>query len=200
MGLFRNKVLFRAERELPDPEELTLRFRRRVVVLTSIGALCLLSIPVLRDQIPALDAHRSARKLAEILLDSRVLASQTRSPVLLTVTSSPTRAWIRSVRGATKDCTQEAPGPKEQFPSDPVEWRLSYLAENAVPGSAEKEVHEICFHPYEGLYVNHELLKEGQLQVLVRPEEDISANRIDRVQRITIQNHGSEISLEPSGS
>jgi len=200
MFFLRNKVLFRAEKELPDPEVLKLRFRRRVVLLTMLGAFYLLSIPVLREQIPALETHKNARKFTELLQNTRYLAASMRRPLVLTMEKTESKNWTRATKASYKDCSQEASGPLEIFPPMPVEWKIIYLAENGRQGIDEREVKEICFHPIYGVYVNGEPLNNGLLQVLIQPQEDQKQNNFDRTQRISIQNFGSEIYLEPSNT
>ena len=202
MGLFfRNKVLFRAEKEMPDPEDLKLRFRRRVVLLTGFGAVCLLSIPVFRDQIPALESHKELRKFTEVLLQSHLLAEQTRSPVVLTLLKNgKTQEWEREIRVAAEDCSVVAAAPVEKIATALGEWHITYLPENPAPGVSVMEMQSICLHPRHGIFVNNKLVKQGLVQVLLRPEEDSSSARLDRMQKISLHNEGSEINLEPSGS
>lgn len=110
MGLFRRTTIFHVEESLPDPEELKLRFRRRVLLVTFFAFLIVLGAPVVRELRPFLSGRVEARRFAERMLEARTLASVSRAPVSLEI-SADGQAWKRKTYLPADGCEKEATGP-----------------------------------------------------------------------------------------
>ena len=165
MRLFRRRTIFHAEDSLPDPEELKLRFRRRILLLTFFGFLLVLTIPVVRDLKSNLEARVEARKFADWLMESRTFAAMARAPISLEFNPAA-RVWVRTPQVAGPDCATEAAGPVEQRGSKEVSWKLQVQQESGETLPARR----ICFHPSMGLVLDSVPIKEGRLLITVQSE------------------------------
>ena len=159
MFFFRRKTIFHVEEALPDPEELKLRFRRRVLLLTLTGCLATLSVPVARDLREDLKAREGARKFAETLLESRSLASKGRHPVSLAL-EGDSRTWRRSLHRPGESCSSAAAAIDQTWPT-PTDWKLQVQTAGGTAVSGRT----ICLHPTEGLYLDQTPLENGRLLV-----------------------------------
>ncbi len=157
MPLFRKRTIFHVEEALPDPEDLKLRFRRRVLLLTFIGFLVVLAIPVGRDLQGELLLRQTVRAFAEKILETRTLASIGREPISLSV-GSDNRSWRRIFHGTGQDCSAQVPSPEEAWTS-PVTWKLQLQKENGETFSG----HSLCAHPTLGLMLDSVPVAEGKL-------------------------------------
>jgi hypothetical protein len=164
MGLFRQRTIFHAEDSLPDPEEIKLRFRRRILWLTFFGFLLVLAIPVIRDLRSNLEARSEARRFAQWMIEARTSAAASRAPVALHYNAS-TNAWTRSPCAAGTNCSAEVPGPAEQWPASEARWTLQYQPAAGETLSAKR----ICFHPNVGLELDSSAVTDGKLLITVLP-------------------------------
>lgn len=169
MGLFRKSTIFHAEDSLPDPEEIKLRFRRRILLLTFCGFLLVLTIPVVRDLRSNLEARAEARKFSEWMMETRALAGASRNPISLEF-DAVSHSWRRIPHASGADCKTEAAGPVELRPSPDVNWilQMQQAAGETVP------VHRICFHPLGGLILDSVPIQEGKLLITVNKEMEDS--------------------------
>ncbi|MGZ3704429.1 MAG: hypothetical protein ACXWP1_00290, partial [Bdellovibrionota bacterium] len=92
MSLFRRNTIFHVEETIPDPEELKLRFRRRILLCALTGFIAVLGAPVARDLHQNLNARAEARRFAEHMLTARTLAAESRVPVALDL-RAVTQGW-----------------------------------------------------------------------------------------------------------
>ncbi len=176
MGLFRKNTIFHVEETLPDPEELKLRFRRRILFCAVIGFLLVLGTPVARDLRPTLNARAEARRFAEQMLEARTISATSRMPVSLKI-GADRLSWSRHFHAAGDSCDAEAPGPSAVVPTEGALWKLQAQQENgtAVTG------HFLCWHPAKGLLLDSLPLGEGKLLVSLAyredggPEKDLAA-------------------------
>lgn len=159
MPFFRRKTLFHVEETLPDPEELKLRFRRRVLILTFIGFVAVLAIPVARDLRPDLATRKGAREFAEKLLETRVLAAQSRAPIALELAEDG-KSWKRVFHGVGQDCASHVAGPEEIWPSD-ISWKLQVQKEGGETYGGKA----LCLHPTLGLLLDSVPVENGKLLV-----------------------------------
>lgn len=165
MRIFRPRTIFHVEDSLPDPEELKLRFRRRILLLTFMGFLIVLGIPVFRDLKGNLEARSEARKFAEWLMETRTQAAVGRLPISVDYDSS-THTWSRIHHAPADNCALEAMGPPEQKISGAVTWKLQMQQESGETLPAK----HICMHPLLGLILDGQPMKEGKLLITASPE------------------------------
>lgn len=184
--------MFRVDTSLPDPDILKLRFRRRFFFLTLLGALLLLTVPVLRDRLPALRAHKEARVLAERLLDMRLLAQQNKAASAIELLNTK-QAWSLLEFGTRSNCDgNEAMAPRQQIEAVGLRWRLVQTDAN---GAQTKDIERICFHPLLGVLADSVPLKDQDLSIVVGPSADSETGRQDRLRQISIQKQGDELGL-----
>lgn len=160
MPLFRRKTLFHVEETLPDPEELKLRFRRRVLILTFLGFLAVLAIPVARDMRSDLATRKGARLFAEKILETRLLAANSRNPISLEL-EPDSKSWRRvfHARGGN-DCAVGSIGPDEHWPSE-ISWKLQVQKE----GGETFGGRVLCLHPTLGILLDSVPVENGKLLV-----------------------------------
>lgn len=166
MPLFRRKTLFHVEETLPDPEELKLRFRRRVLILTFLGFLVVLAIPVARDLRSDLSTRKGARLFAETILETRLLAARSRAPISLEM-EPDSKSWRRvfHARGSS-DCATGNIGPEEYFPSE-ISWKLQVQKE----GGETYGGRVLCLHPTLGILLDSLPVENGKLLVTALRED-----------------------------
>lgn len=165
MRLFRPRTIFHVEDNLPDPEELKLRFRRRILLLTFLGFLIVLGIPVFRDLKGSLEARSEARRFAEWLMETRTQAAHSRFPISVDYDPA-THAWTRIPHAPGENCALEAMGPPEQKISGAVSWKMQVQQETGETLPAR----HICLHPLIGLLLDGSPMKEGKLLVTAQSE------------------------------
>jgi len=166
MSIFRRKTIFHAEDALPDPEELKLRFRRRVLLLTFVGFLAVLSIPVARDLQPDLVARSQTRRFADRILEARTLASVGRAPVSLEL-AKDNRTWTRVFHARDTDCASPASAPEESWNSQ-VAWKLQVQKSSGETLSGRS----LCLHPSEGLLLDSVPVAAGKLLITAFTEPE----------------------------
>jgi len=159
MSIFRRKTIFHVEDALPDPEELKLRFRRRVLLLTFVGFLAVLSIPVARDLQPDLAARSQTRRFADRILEARTLASVGRAPVSLEL-DGDSRTWKRVFHARDADCASPASAPEESWNSE-VSWKLQVQKSTGETFSGRS----LCLHPSQGLLLDAVPVADGKLLI-----------------------------------
>jgi hypothetical protein len=167
MLFFRRKTLFHVEASLPDPEELKLRFRRRVLLLTFVGFLVVLTIPVARDLKPDLATRNSTRLFAEKILETRFLASTSRAPISLELEADG-HSWKRVFHAQGDDCTIPTAGPEESWSTPTVGWKLQVKKEDGDTYSGRT----LCLHPTLGLMIDKVPIGEGKLLVTALRENE----------------------------
>jgi hypothetical protein len=177
MSLFRRSTIFHIEETLPDPEELKLRFRRRVLLTATLGFLAVLGAPVARDLRPNLNARAEARRFAERMLEARTLAAESRVPVGLEI-HGDRRGWSQLFYAAGETCTSEAPGPHASYNTEGVLWKLKAEQENGTAVTGQK----LCWHPGRGLLLDSIPLEKGKLLVTLSasleegaPEQELAS-------------------------
>lgn len=179
MSLFRRSTIFHVEETLPDPEELKLRFRRRVLLCATAGFLAVLGAPVARDLKTNLHARAEARRFAERLLEARSLAAASRAPVALEM-SADHQTWKETFYVAGEACVTEAPGPHVQFSGDGMRWKMKAQQANGTTVTGSK----LCWHPGKGLLLDAQPLEqEGKLLVSLSasPEEGLPEQELASV-------------------
>lgn len=171
MSIFRRKTIFHVEDALPDPEEIKLRFRRRVLLLTFVGFIAVLSIPVARDLKGDLLARNQARIFGERILETRKLASIGRVPVSLEL-GDDSRSWRRVFHEKENQCSAPVAGPSETWPSE-IAWKLQVRKANGESFSGRN----LCLHPSQGLLLDMIPISDGQLLItaLKNSGQDASA-------------------------
>jgi|GEM_PF-5198950 len=165
MGLFRRNTIFHVEESLPDPEELKLRFRRRVLMLTVCGFLAVLGAPVVRELRPYLHGRVEARRFAESMLEARTLASKARVPVSLEIDPGG-QTWKRKFYAPSSGCEKETAGPVAALPASGVIWKLKAEQENGESVTG----HKLCWHPDKGLLLDTVPLANAKLLVSLAGE------------------------------
>jgi len=167
MALFRKSTIFHVEETLPDPEELKLRFRRRILLCAVLGFLLVLGAPVARDLRSTLRGRAEARRFAEEMLEARTISAISRMPVSLQI-SADRQGWRRHFHISGEACGAEAPGPSAVVPTVGARWKLQAQQEDgsAVTGST------LCWHPSKGLLLDSLPLGEGKLLVSLASNED----------------------------
>jgi hypothetical protein len=167
MRIFRPRTIFHVEDSLPDPEELKLRFRRRILLLTLLGFLIVLTIPVFRDLRGNLEARSEARKFGEWLLEARTQAAVGRIPISIDFDPAA-RSWMRTRHVPGESCGAEALGPKEIRASGAISWKLQVQQETGETLPAK----QICLHPLRGLILDGVPMKEAKLLITATPEQE----------------------------
>jgi hypothetical protein len=171
MSIFpwRKRVIFRVESSLPDPLEQKYRLRQKIVALTFLGAVGVLSIPVVRDRQAAIDATRASRHLAEFILDSQSLGMLNRTSVLLELRD---QHWQRLLLDSPDCKLAQSTVPPQSFAQNDIKWTIKYGAQ---------ELTQICLSPGHGLLdTQGQPLNHAQLQIVSTPKEDIEQARSDR--------------------
>lgn len=185
MSFFRRRTLFHVEERLPDQEDLRLRFRRRMLASAVLGFLLVLGFPVYRELHPELRARRETRRLAEALLESRLLAARSRAPVALRIVD---RRWERSFLSPGSGCNDPSPSPVQSWESAAVSWLLKLQRANGEPVLGT----QLCLHPLKGLLLGDEPVGEGTLLISAQPVvEEGQAPR--RAAHLLISQYGAEI-------
>lgn len=188
---FKKHVMFKVEHGNADPEAEKWRFRRRVLALAFLGALILLSIPVIKDRSPSINTKAQTRKFAEWILDIRSLAKLNNKAVKINFSQN---SWQASSFKSGTQCQREILETNlNHFEFENISTQL--LMVNAEAGS-KQSVTEICFEPRMGIFVDGHELASKSLVVLNRPNVDITSNRDDRVHALTVWNNGDSLALE----
>ncbi len=165
MSLFRRNTIFHVEESLPDPEELKLRFRRRVLLVTLCGFLAVLGTPVVRELRPHLQARVEARRFAENMLEARTLAAHSRMPVALELDAAG-QSWKRKIYAPSEHCEKEIAGPVHSLPASGLGWQLKAEQENGESVTG----HKLCWHPGKGLLLDTVPLANAKLLVSLAAE------------------------------
>ncbi len=189
--IFRKRVLFRVEETLPDPEEQKWIFRRRVLALTALIAIGILSVPVFQDRAPHLRTLTEARSLAGTILATRLYATQHRVAVSLRLDPADRRSWIRTFH-ATADCSTADTLPAQKFSLSRSVWRIQPIMQDASEG---KEVQTLCFDPWKGLIADGVPVNDSKIAIQGYPEEDIETQRTDRVTQVLIDQGGATVTI-----
>lgn len=189
MGIFRRKTIFHVEDALPDPEEIKLRFRRRVLLLTFAGFLAVLSIPVARDLKADLDARSGARKFAEKILESRSLASSGRTAVSLEL-AGDSRSWKRVFHGSNDitPCGSPSPGADDLWDSELL-WKVQLQKTSGETFSGRN----LCLDPTQGLLLDSVPVADGKLLIAVLNEEE--EGRAKEAAYLLVSQFGAEIEM-----
>lgn len=183
---FRRRTLFHVEERLPDQEDIKLRFRRRVIACALVGFVVVLGFPVLRELQPELHARRETRWLAQLLLESRLMAAKSRAPVALRVNGGKWERLILAKGAGCKDLAASTPA--QVWESEGVNWQLKLQRASGDPmvGSS------LCVHPLEGLLLENEAVAEGTLLISANPVADTDPSG-PRSSHLLISQHGAEI-------
>jgi len=160
MSLFRRNTIFHVEETIPDPEELKLHFRRRILLCALVGLLAVLGTPVARDLRPNLHARAEARRFVERMLNARTFAAQTRTPVGFEL-SADRQSWLQVNYANGEACSMESSGPPSRFAADGFSWKLQAQQENG----AALTGHKLCWHPAKGLLLDSSPLDSGNLLI-----------------------------------
>lgn len=173
MSIFRRNTIFHVEETIPDPEELKLRFRRRILLCASVGFIAVLGAPVARDLRPNLHARAEARRFAERMLSARTVASEARMPVGFEL-GADKQSWLQVNYANGEGCTSETSGPPSHFAADGFSWKLQAQQENGTALTG----HKLCWHPGKGLLLDSVPLDAGKLLVtLMGPGEEGGAEQ-----------------------
>lgn len=165
MGIFRKSTIFHVEESLPDPEELKLRFRRRVLIFSFLAFLFVLGAPVAKDLRQNLKARAQARRFAEQMLSARTLAAITRQPVSLELAANR-QGWVRHQHASGETCQGATQGEAESFLTEGELWSLKAQQESGASATG----HVLCWHPMKGLLLDSLPLGNGQLLVSLAPQ------------------------------
>lgn len=183
MPIFKRNTIFHAEEALPDPDDLKLRFRRRVLFLALVGFLVILGFPVFRELAVPLHLRDETRAFAERLLETRLLASANRAPVSLELGSN-SMVWHRAVFAKNSTCGTEAVGPSEQWVSNNLTWNFKLQKENGETISGRS----LCLHPQKGLLLDSFPIGDGKLLVTVKASQDDT-----QTAHLLVSSHGADI-------
>lgn len=186
MGLFRRSTIFHVEETLPDPEELKLRFRRRVLLSALLGFLLVLGIPVARDLRPILKARAEARRFAEEMIRMRLVAGVSRVPLSQEI-SSDRQGWIEIFHVPSESCAQESTGPHPVFRSEGFLWKAQAQRENG----ETLAVRSLCWHPQKGLLVNSSPIDNGKLLLSLGMTEEGASEK--ELASILVTQSGTEL-------
>lgn len=167
MPIFRRKTIFHAEESLPDPEELKIRFRRRVLITAAVAFAAVLSVPVARDLYQDLRARAEARDFAVRFLDSRLLAAKSRGPVALELADDG-RHWRQVPHGRGDSCATPVPGPEDHWGTDELRWKLQGQKETGETFTGRS----LCLSPFSGLHLDGTAVASGRLLVTVLREAE----------------------------
>lgn len=170
MGIFRRSTIFHAEDALPDPEDLKLRFRRRVLLITLLAFLGVLGAPVVRDLQPYLRGRSEARRFALAMLEARTLAASSRMPVGLEL-GKDGQSWLRKAYQTADNCEKEAPAPVSLMASEGISWKLQAQQENGEAFSGTR----LCWHPQKGLLLHTVPLANAKLLVSLAGKDETGA-------------------------
>ncbi|MCO5143324.1 MAG: hypothetical protein M9962_09570 [Oligoflexia bacterium] len=191
MKLFRKKTLFHVEQQITDPDEIKLRFRRKILGLTIVFALLLLSIPVFRSTSARLEARSEARKFAEWFLSSKVLSSQNRTSISMHWIKEK-KIWERRIHPKDTDCRETSSsvyGPYQFLGgSNEFDWNIK-LASN---DQTSMESTTLCIDPKQGLVINGSQVADTPLLVAVLGPEPESNSPLAY---ILLNNGGTSMDL-----
>lgn len=188
----RDRVMFKADISLPDPELLKFQFRRRVFFLALVGATLLLGIPVLRDRLPALATDKEIRHLAQWILEIRLESQRTHTSYALSLDENSSQLWTRLEYPVGASCEKDpAPVPPQVRSSTGFSWRI------LLQGEAPKDVHKLCFDPLQGLLVDGTPVGDQSVAIVVGPAADKESGRLDRLKHLVLSQQGSSLELNP---
>lgn len=188
MRLFRRRTIFHVEDTLPDPEELKLRFRRRILLLTFCGFVLVLGIPVVRGMRTNLETRVDARKFAEQLIATRTMASAKRTPVSLDFKAEE-GTWRRAEHAGDGPCDGAILGTPEVWVTEGVQWKFQRQQENEATVTGKT----LCLHPRQGLMLDRHPLNEGKLLVTVTGPSNPDAENLPTYLLITQGGAGLQI-------
>jgi hypothetical protein len=186
VSLFRRKTIFHAEESAPDPEELKLRFRRRVLLLTFLGFVAVLAVPVFRELQDDLGTRRQARRFAEEILDARMLASEKRAPVSLEL-QPDNRTWKRILHNQGTDCTAPPAGQTETWASK-ASWKVQMETEKGETLAGRS----LCLQPLAGLLLDTTPVATGKLLVTAATDQ---GNQWKESAYLLVSQFGAEIEM-----
>ncbi len=192
MSLFRRRTIFHAEESLPDPEELKLRFRRRVLLFAALGFVLVLGIPVARDLQAELHARAQTRMFAKQIMDTRAMAASGRAPISLRL-QDDNKSWLAVFHAqGGENCDSESTGPGLAWSTTDVWWKLQVQQENGETLAGR----QICFHPTKGLLLDSSPIANGKLLVTAQPVELAEEGRPAlRPAYLLVGQYGAEIQM-----
>ena len=192
MGIFRRKTIFHVEESMPDPEELKIRFRRRILIATLVGFFLILSVPVIHTLKPQLHLRNETRILAEKIMEARLYSMQSRMPISLQL-DSDNQSWKRifHIPGivTANDCFAEVMGPYEVMGPQGVHWNLRLRKENG----EEVAGRILCVHPLLGILLDSTPLNQGTLIVTATAHTESGGQPFQK--GLAIGQFGTEINL-----
>lgn len=183
MALFRRNTIFHVEEALPDPDDIKLRFRRRVLFIALVGFLVLLGLPVMRELSAPLRLKDETRKFAERLMETRLLAAKNRTPVVIELSSNQ-KNWHRKFHAKNSSCEGESTGPYEEWNNNDLHWQFNLQKETGETISG----HKLCVHPQLGFILDSTAIGDGKLLVTVKNAADSQ-----ETSHLLISNFGAEI-------
>jgi len=184
----RKRTIFHVEESLPDPEEIKLRFRRRIMLLSFLGAIGILSIPVLKDLEDSLRIKQELRKLSDYILESKKLAARTRRPVLLTL-SEEGRNWSRFQSLKSDSCEVDKRGNAPESLQTNFSWSLNLKSQ---AGESVQST-SLCFHPILGALIGNIVLGDSQLLLSARTGDPSAQSESYKAAYLLISRSGDEI-------
>lgn len=186
----RRKTIFHVEESLPDPEEIKLRFRRRIMIFSFLGAVGILTVPVFNELEDSLRLKKELRKISDFILESKRLAAQTRLPIVLTL-SQEGKNWSRILSSKSDICEKESKADQGGLETI-YSWGLNLKNElgDTIRGDS------ICFHPTKGVLVGDSILGESQLLLSARIGDQSFGN--PKAAYILMSQFGDEIQFTDS--
>jgi hypothetical protein len=191
MAFKREYVMFRADASAPDPDQEKFRFRRRVLFLCVMGVIVLLAIPVFKDRLPALNAHKEAKLFIQKLYEAKLVSQKSGHAFHFSLDRQNFSQWTFSQSKA--DCKgPEIESTKEVFLTENFSWRIvahSNTGENTI------DVQTLCFDPRMGLFGDGVLVAaDREITILIGPQDDRANGRQDRVLQFMLAQSGDFIS------
>lgn len=189
MGIFRKKTIFHVEESMPDPEELKIRFRRRILLITILGFFIILGVPVIHALKPELRLRNETRILAEKIMEARLYSMQSRSPISLQL-EADNQTWKRTFHlPDASNCLSESTGPAEQLEPQGINWNIRLRKENG----EELAGRTLCLHPLHGLMLDSTALDNGVIFLTATTHTESGETTFTK--GIGIGLYGSEITL-----
>lgn len=194
-NLFRRQRIFRQSEIPQDPEDIKLRFRRTVVIISFFIALIIISIPIFRYRQPAFRSLSHARHLANLIMNTRTVAGENRTETGVRLVGE--NRWVSFSLPKESNCEPpETISPSQELIQPDSTWRILFLPKYAEDGIG-REVTTVCFHPQQGVVADGEPIAEGWLYFLVYPSVDMEEGRNDRSYQIVLSQHGDLLEIQP---
>ena len=193
---WRERAIFRVSEAPLDPDEIKIRFRRKILRAAIFVGIMILSIPLIQKKVAGFRADREIRYFARVLLQARTRASKERAPVALEIMHDR-RGWNIFELPNHSDCSAMVP-PHSKTSShllgiEGMFWRPLFLSEKETSGIGAP-VTRICFDPNHGVILDSKPLDSGWFYIVLRPQDEAAISQ-NSLHQVILTRAGSELMI-----